>query len=120
MPTRLRSTVKNNKKPSADLDEMFLDDDGALSGEVAIDTGLPIRESEETATPHHHIVIRKNNQQEDTMSDYGECFETSNSNHLTVVLQLSWNRTIWQNVSNEALDTTEVKGRHPTQFTRKY
>lgn len=74
VPTRLRSTVKNSKKPSADLDEMFLDDEDALSAEVAIDTGLPIRESEETATPHHHIVIRRNNQQEDAMSDYGESF----------------------------------------------
>lgn len=71
VPTRLRSTVKKNSK-KADLDEMFLDDDGALSAEVAIDTGLPIRESEET--PHHHIVIRRNNQQDDTMSDYGEFF----------------------------------------------
>ncbi|XP_066260756.1 A disintegrin and metalloproteinase with thrombospondin motifs like isoform X3 [Euwallacea similis] len=72
VPSRLRPTVKTNHKLSSADDEVFLDDDGALSAEVAIDTGLPIRkdnEDEEIAA-HHHIVIRRKNKDEDTLSDY--------------------------------------------------
>ncbi|XP_066157474.1 A disintegrin and metalloproteinase with thrombospondin motifs like isoform X2 [Euwallacea fornicatus] len=72
VPRRLRPAVKTNHKLSSADDEVFLDDDGALSAEVAIDTGLPLHkdsEDEEIAA-HHHIVIRRKNKDEDTLSDY--------------------------------------------------
>lgn len=39
VPTRLRPVVGTARKVTATDDEGFLDDDGALSAEVAIDTG---------------------------------------------------------------------------------
>ncbi|ENN70262.1 hypothetical protein YQE_13045, partial [Dendroctonus ponderosae] len=73
VPTRLRPVVGTARKVSATDDEGFLDDDGALSAEVAIDTGLPIARAEDGssgATAHHHIVFRRKENQEDSMSDY--------------------------------------------------
>ncbi|KAL1501524.1 hypothetical protein ABEB36_006829 [Hypothenemus hampei] len=67
VPTRLRSSVK--EKSHASDDEMFLDTDGALSAEVAIDTGLPIRRK--LPNTHHHIVIKRKNVEDDlTSSDF--------------------------------------------------
>ncbi|RZC33117.1 venom metalloproteinase 3, partial [Asbolus verrucosus] len=57
------------EKPPADDDEMFLDVDGELSSEVAIDTGLPIKRKKHIQG-HRHIVYKRNGNQEDTMSDY--------------------------------------------------
>lgn len=78
LPSRLRGSVirsKHNKSKNAnetDLDtinddEMFLDQDGELSSEVAIDTGLPIRRNKNI---HHHIIYRKKEQEDDIMGDY--------------------------------------------------
>lgn len=54
---------------------MFLDDDGELSAEVAIDTGLPIKRQNTQSRGHHHIVYkRKNPEEQDTLSDYGIFF----------------------------------------------
>lgn len=58
-------------------DEMFLDADGELSSEVAIDTGLPIKRKGQDGTEaesrgHKHIIYKRKGQEEDTMSDYGE------------------------------------------------
>lgn len=57
---------------------MFLDADGELSSEVAIDTGLPIKrknkteeEEEVTSQTQKHIVFKRKNAQDDTLSDYG-------------------------------------------------
>ncbi|XP_076269046.1 sol narae metalloprotease isoform X2 [Rhynchophorus ferrugineus] len=66
VPARLRPSVKTQIPD----DEMFLDDDGELSGEVAIDTGLPIDRDLKESTTHHHIVIRRKQDGTDTMSDY--------------------------------------------------
>lgn len=63
-------------------DEMFLDADGELSSEVAIDTGLPIRRRNNTKDKDEdkeevvlqsqkHIVFKRKDPEEDTMSDYG-------------------------------------------------
>lgn len=54
---------------------MFLDDDGELSAEVAIDTGLPIRRKESTK----HIVYKRKKPSDDTLGDYGKCFNTAYS-----------------------------------------
>ncbi|CAH1121894.1 unnamed protein product [Ceutorhynchus assimilis] len=76
IPSRLRNKVKTNHKLSSTDDEVFLDDDGALSAEVAIDTGLPINRNDSEAhnydmvTAHHHIVIKKKEEHDDIMSDY--------------------------------------------------
>lgn len=47
---------------------MFLDDDGELSAEVAIDTGLPIKRKE---SQKHIVYKRKQTTTDDTFSDYG-------------------------------------------------
>ncbi|KAF5308591.1 hypothetical protein FQR65_LT06139, partial [Abscondita terminalis] len=52
-----------------DDDEMFLDEDGELSSEVAIDTGLPIKRNVQSQG-HQHIVYKRKNVEEDTLSDY--------------------------------------------------
>lgn len=58
-------------------DEMFLDADGELSSEVAIDTGLPIKRKnktkdvEVTSQTQKHIVFKRKDPQDDTLSDYG-------------------------------------------------
>ncbi|XP_050296767.1 A disintegrin and metalloproteinase with thrombospondin motifs 1 isoform X2 [Anthonomus grandis grandis] len=78
VPARLRETVKNKHKISTTDDEVFLDEDGNLSGEISIDTGLPIRRldgsidahDEEVASVHHHIVIKRKEEHGDNMSDY--------------------------------------------------
>ncbi|XP_008195683.1 A disintegrin and metalloproteinase with thrombospondin motifs like isoform X2 [Tribolium castaneum] len=57
-------------KPTHDDDEMFLDADGELSSEVAIDTGLPIKRKKQKIQGHRHIVYKRNGNHEDTMSDY--------------------------------------------------
>ena len=67
MPPRLLK----KEKPTDD-DEMFLDADGELSSEVAIDTGLPIKRKKQQIQGHRHIVYKRNGNQEDTMSDYGK------------------------------------------------
>ncbi|XP_050506301.1 uncharacterized protein LOC114333699 isoform X3 [Diabrotica virgifera virgifera] len=79
LPPRLRGSVirsknrnftnnQNDTEDSINDDEMFLDQDGELSSEVAIDTGLPIRRNKNI---HHHIVYkRKEDEEQDTMSDY--------------------------------------------------
>uniref|UniRef100_A0A1Y1MQZ3 Peptidase M12B domain-containing protein n=5 Tax=Photinus pyralis TaxID=7054 RepID=A0A1Y1MQZ3_PHOPY len=55
-----------------DDDEMFLDEDGELSSEVAIDTGLPIRRNTQNkqSQGHQHIVYRRKGPAEETLSDY--------------------------------------------------
>ncbi|XP_063907937.1 A disintegrin and metalloproteinase with thrombospondin motifs like isoform X2 [Zophobas morio] len=58
------------KEKPTDDDEMFLDADGELSSEVAIDTGLPIKRKKQQIQGHRHIVYKRNGNQEDTMSDY--------------------------------------------------
>lgn len=68
IPPRLLDT--KDKTPTDDDDEMFLDVDGELSSEVAIDTGLPIKRKKQIQG-HRHIVYKRNGNQEDTMSDYG-------------------------------------------------
>ncbi|CAH1958565.1 unnamed protein product [Acanthoscelides obtectus] len=76
LPDRLRGSVirsKNgNDTESINDDEMFLDQDGELSAEVAIDTGLPInRNSTAAGSVQHHIVYRRmNKEEEDAFSDY--------------------------------------------------
>ncbi|XP_044263174.1 venom metalloproteinase 3 isoform X2 [Tribolium madens] len=67
IPPRLLET---KEKPTHDDDEMFLDADGELSSEVAIDTGLPIKRKKQKIQGHRHIVYKRNGNQEDTMSDY--------------------------------------------------
>lgn len=76
IPPRLRGSVIPDKhKNSTDADsisddEIFLDQDGELSSEVAIDTGLPIRRNK---TVHHHIIFRsKKEDQDGLLSDYGK------------------------------------------------
>lgn len=83
------STVNETATDDADLhegsdDEMFLDADGELSSEVAIDTGLPIKrkgqddkeDAKKTTTTSQalkHIIYKRNkNQEDETMSDYGK------------------------------------------------
>ncbi|KAJ8923959.1 hypothetical protein NQ315_006735 [Exocentrus adspersus] len=74
LPSRLRGTLKpaNNQNISTSTstsdDEMFLDQDGELSAEVAIDTGFPIKRN--ANTPHHIIYKRKDKDHEDSYSDY--------------------------------------------------
>lgn len=58
----------DDRQSSHDDDEMFLDDDGELSAEVAIDTGLPIRRKESTK---HIVYKRKQLASDDTFGDYG-------------------------------------------------
>lgn len=76
LPPRLRGTLKpaNNQNltdvESANDDEMFLDQDGELSAEVAIDTGLPIKRNKDTQ--HHIVYKRKDKDHEDNYSDYGK------------------------------------------------
>nr|CAI5829210.1 unnamed protein product [Callosobruchus analis] len=77
LPDRLRGSVirsKNSNDTDSTIndDEMFLDQDGELSAEVAIDTGLPInRNSTGAGTVQHHIVYRRmNKEEEDAFSDY--------------------------------------------------
>lgn len=61
-------------------DEMFLDADGELSSEVAIDTGLPIKRKNKTksaeevvsAQTQKHIVFKRKDAHDDNFSDYGE------------------------------------------------
>ncbi|XP_057663338.1 A disintegrin and metalloproteinase with thrombospondin motifs like isoform X1 [Diorhabda carinulata] len=77
LPARLRGSVirlKNNFSKENDTDdlinddEMFLDQDGELSSEIAIDTGLPIKRNKNI---HHHIIYKKTQEeQENSMSDY--------------------------------------------------
>lgn len=75
IPPRLRGSVINSKNNSTDSDsisddEMFLDQDGELSSEVAIDTGLPIRRNK---TVHHHIIFKRKKEDVDgALSDYGK------------------------------------------------
>ncbi|KAK4884880.1 hypothetical protein RN001_001151 [Aquatica leii] len=54
-----------------DDDEMFLDEDGELSSEVAIDTGLPIKRNiqNKQSQGHQHIVYKRKGLEDDT-SDY--------------------------------------------------
>lgn len=59
-------------------DEMFLDVDGELSSEVAIDTGLPIKRKDKTkdgeevtSQTQKHIVFKRKDPQDDLLSDYG-------------------------------------------------
>lgn len=75
IPPRIRGSVisrKNKNATDSDTindDEMFLDQDGELSSEVAIDTGLPIRRNK---TILHHIIFRKKVEDDDgALSDYG-------------------------------------------------
>ncbi|XP_065167570.1 A disintegrin and metalloproteinase with thrombospondin motifs like isoform X3 [Atheta coriaria] len=85
-------TKRKNLPNPADDDEMFLDDDGELSAEVAIDTGLPIHrktdnideieiddakasksqndDAYELQPSTHHIVFKRKDNQDDTESDY--------------------------------------------------
>lgn len=78
------NTTNNNETDEAELhegsdDEMFLDADGELSSEVAIDTGLPIKRKQDekeqvpvtTTQGNKHIIFKRKNQEEETMSDYG-------------------------------------------------
>nr|CAH7747888.1 unnamed protein product [Callosobruchus chinensis] len=96
LPDRLRGSVirsKNGNDTDSTIndDEMFLDQDGELSAEVAIDTGLPInRNSTGAGTVHHHIVYRRmNKEEEDAFSDYafmepdhlGKRYKRSMSDH---------------------------------------
>lgn len=76
IPSRLLNFVsKMNHKNESDADtlnddEMFLDQDGELSSEVAIDTGLPIKRNKNV---HPHIVYKlKNNEEPDRFSDFGK------------------------------------------------
>lgn len=59
----------------ANDDEMFLDADGELGSEVAIDTGLPIKrkaaKGDQDVQSHKHIVFKRKPEAEDGMSDYG-------------------------------------------------
>ncbi|KAF2881188.1 hypothetical protein ILUMI_25013 [Ignelater luminosus] len=69
-----QTTEYNTLAERDDDDEMFLDDDGELSAEVAIDTGLPIKRKPQNTQSqgHHHIVYKRKNpeEEEDTLSDY--------------------------------------------------
>lgn len=66
LPSRLRANKTKTANEHND-DELFLDADGDLSAEVAIDTGLPIQRRPDE---HHHIVYRRKPSEEDSMSDY--------------------------------------------------
>lgn len=75
LPPRLRKTfVGGRRNESLDFDpinddEMFLDQDGDLTSEIAIDTGLPIRRNKSI---HHHIIFRRSKEDENShLSDYG-------------------------------------------------
>lgn len=72
IPWRLKdkAKVEIDSQPSHDDDEMFLDDDGELSAEVAIDTGLPIKRKESTK----HIVYKRKKFADDILGDYGRKF----------------------------------------------
>ncbi|KAJ8928876.1 hypothetical protein NQ314_018497 [Rhamnusium bicolor] len=75
LPSRLRGSVPSANQKISDSesindDEMFLDQDGELSSEVAIDTGLPIKRSKRIQ--HHIIFKRKDAEEEDSLSDYGK------------------------------------------------
>lgn len=78
IPPRLRNPVisgKKNESTESDPindDEMFLDQDGDLSSEIAIDTGLPIKRNE--AIRHHIIYKRKKEDEDGAFSDYGKFF----------------------------------------------
>lgn len=79
-PATTNTTTESADDVDVSDDEMFLDADGELSSEVAIDTGLPIKrktkaaaeEAVVTAQTQKHIVFKRKNPQEDTLSDYGE------------------------------------------------
>lgn len=90
IPPRLQGSViprKNKNATNSDSindDEMFLDQDGELSSEVAIDTGLPIRRNK---TTHHHIIIKRIQEDDDgALSDYGKYFLIISSNDLNEIL----------------------------------
>lgn len=76
--TTTTTTVEDDTdSQEASDDEMFLDADGELSSEVAIDTGLPIKRKNKTqrvttAQTQKHIVFKRKDPQDDTFSDYGE------------------------------------------------
>ncbi|XP_017774534.1 PREDICTED: A disintegrin and metalloproteinase with thrombospondin motifs 1 isoform X2 [Nicrophorus vespilloides] len=101
-PQRETTTKKSSTNNEYD-DEMFLDADGELSGEVAIDTGRPLHrksstddivnlETEQTA---HHIVFKRRDGHEDTDSDYAfmEPDHMSKRFRRDVVLSASRNST---------------------------
>lgn len=69
-------TLEEDVRDASD-DEMFLDADGELSSEVAIDTGLPIKRKgqdgeEVESRSHKHIVFKRKGNEDDSMSDYGK------------------------------------------------
>ncbi|KAL3288178.1 hypothetical protein HHI36_002629 [Cryptolaemus montrouzieri] len=75
IPSRLRNKVlKSQGNRSEEIpfdpsdDEMFLDSDGELSSEVAIDTGAPIKRKK--IYKQHHIVYKKKDKHDDSLSDY--------------------------------------------------
>lgn len=74
-PRLLNAAASSSKKAKAngqdEDDEMFLDSDGELNSEVAIDTGLPIKRKTQVIQGQQHIVYKRTGNQEDTMSDYG-------------------------------------------------
>lgn len=77
LPSRLRNANLSEKNKTNDVDgdhddEMFLDADGELSSEVAIDTGLPIKRDGATNV-QHHIIYKRKQAEDDSMSDYGNC-----------------------------------------------
>lgn len=92
-------------------DEMFLDADGELSSEVAIDTGLPIKRKnktkdaqEVTSQTQKHIVFKRKDPQDDLLSDYG----TSCLFHLirrrlmfSVSFQHLWSQITYRNGTGE-------------------
>ncbi|GJQ78637.1 hypothetical protein Trydic_g11742 [Trypoxylus dichotomus] len=66
-----RNTLDRNKTSPLVDDEMFLDAEGNLSDEVAIDTGFPLRQKFPKTPAHQHVVYkRKQAIQEDAYSDY--------------------------------------------------
>lgn len=75
---------KTNTLLDQDDDEMFLDADGELSAEVAIDTGLPIKRNVQNTQSqgHQHIVYKRKNAEDDTLSDYG----MSSSGYLVIMV----------------------------------
>jgi len=62
------TTTTSDQEFSPDDDEMFLDEDGDLSAEVAIDTGLPIQRGSKTAGKH--IVFKRKQKFDELESDY--------------------------------------------------
>ncbi|KAF5298699.1 hypothetical protein FQA39_LY11709 [Lamprigera yunnana] len=74
-PKPLNETTEKATLPlenDRDDDEMFLDEDGELSSEVAIDTGLPIKRNVQNkqSQGHQHIVYKRKGFEDDTLSDY--------------------------------------------------